>query len=99
MLCATNEERGTVAGLASLSQDLDDEYVDGASCLSLILGHWYDPLVRDRNRAIRSQSATPEQSHAIRHLSTPCGDDKSLLPLDSRAPPFGESIQPPKYAA
>ena len=29
MLKATNEERGTVAGLAALSQDLDDEHADG----------------------------------------------------------------------
>jgi hypothetical protein len=65
MLHATNDERGTVAGLASLSQDLDEEYADGASCLSLIPGHWYDPLVRDRIRAICSQPTTPEQSHAI----------------------------------
>ena len=29
MIKATNEERGTVAGLAALSQELDDEHVDG----------------------------------------------------------------------
>jgi hypothetical protein len=29
MLCATNEERGTVAGLAALSQALDEELTDG----------------------------------------------------------------------
>ena len=28
MLKATNEERGTVAGLAALSQDLEEEHVD-----------------------------------------------------------------------
>ena len=74
MLRATNEERGTVAGLVSLLQDLDKEFPDGASCLTLMHGdgHWYDRLVRDRNHAIRSQSTTPEQSHVIGHLSTPC---------------------------
>jgi hypothetical protein len=29
MLHATNEERGTVAGLVALSQALDDEHADG----------------------------------------------------------------------
>jgi len=29
MLKAMNEERGTVAGLAALSQALDDEHADG----------------------------------------------------------------------
>jgi hypothetical protein len=29
MIKATNEERGTMAGLAVLSQDLDDEHADG----------------------------------------------------------------------
>jgi len=29
MLKATNEERGTVAGLATLSQALDEEHLDG----------------------------------------------------------------------
>jgi hypothetical protein len=29
MICTTNKERGTVVGLAALSQALDDEHVDG----------------------------------------------------------------------
>jgi hypothetical protein len=33
MLKASNEERGTVAGLALLSKDLDDALVDGDSAL------------------------------------------------------------------
>jgi hypothetical protein len=35
MLKATNEERGTVAGLAALSQELDDVSADGMS-ISLV---------------------------------------------------------------
>ena len=34
MLKATNEERGTVTGLAALSQALDDEHPDGMDFLS-----------------------------------------------------------------
>jgi hypothetical protein len=30
MLKATNDERGTVAGLGSLAQDLDDHFEDGS---------------------------------------------------------------------
>jgi len=30
MLKATNEERGTVAGIATLSQNLDEEHPDGS---------------------------------------------------------------------
>jgi hypothetical protein len=60
MLRATNDERGTVAGLASLSQELDEEYADGASCLSLMHDHRYDHLLHDRDHAIRAQSTTPE---------------------------------------
>jgi hypothetical protein len=33
MLKASNEERGTVAGLAALSKDLEDAQVDGMLCL------------------------------------------------------------------
>ena len=29
MLCATNDEQGTVAGIVALSQALDDKYADG----------------------------------------------------------------------
>ncbi len=36
MLRATNEERGTVAGLTALSQALDDEHADGKQGVSFI---------------------------------------------------------------
>ncbi len=49
-----------VAGLALLSQDLNEEYVDGASSLTLMHDHQYDPLVSDRNHVICSQPMTPE---------------------------------------
>ena len=47
MLKVTNEERGTVAGLAALSQALEDEHEDGTLVLSL---HTYDTVSMFPNR-------------------------------------------------
>jgi len=65
MLRATNEERGTVAGLAALSQALDDEHVDGE--YSLILSG-RALILTDRGCTICAQSATPNQTHVHGHV-------------------------------
>ncbi|KAH9956036.1 hypothetical protein BC827DRAFT_1271237 [Russula dissimulans] len=56
MLKATNEECGTVAGLAALSQALDEEHLD--------------VIVIIRFDIIQSEFTTPDQNDAFGHLST-----------------------------
>jgi hypothetical protein len=60
MLRATNEERGTVAGLAALAQALDEEHPDG-KYFSILHGRAL--ILMGRGCTVCAQSATPNQSY------------------------------------
>jgi hypothetical protein len=53
MLKATNEERGTVAGLMALMETLDDEQADGASSTTLHAKAILLNLFHNRERIVR----------------------------------------------
>lgn len=65
MLRATNEERGTVAGLAALSQALDDEHADGEYILIL---YGCVLIFAYRGCTICAQPTTPNETYVLRHV-------------------------------
>ena len=71
MLKATNEERGTVAGLAALSQDLNDEHADGM-CSSILGANEGLIVMCVRAYSICSQPTMPKLKTVVGHVPPPC---------------------------
>jgi hypothetical protein len=92
MLSATNEERGTVAGLAALSQALDDEHTDGTyfcfplvkTLLTAMIGDV--PYAMSPRCQVRHMSSETYRLLAytlcLRYPATPvhCRSDRALTP-------------------
>ena len=73
MLKAMNEERGTVAGLASLLENLDDDPGRADSKCSYTITKGISPLIAvDRESAIRLQPMSPYREYVVGYLPPPC---------------------------
>ncbi|KAG1907550.1 uncharacterized protein F5891DRAFT_974250 [Suillus fuscotomentosus] len=75
MIKASNEERGTVAGLAALTKDLDDAVVDAVQIYSLSPRHRKRDMSMDTYRLLA-------QSLCFRFPHTPvhCRTDRAIVP-------------------
>ncbi len=72
MLKVMNKERGTVAGLASLLENLDDDPGQADSECSYTTTKGISPLIAvDRESAICLQPTSPYREYIIGYLSPP----------------------------
>jgi len=86
MLRTTNEERGTVAGLAALSQDLEDKHPDGMFISTSQIHVWLTPSIGSITYGLSLRHHTrPMSSETYRLLANVINLRYTLTPVHCRS--------------
>lgn len=96
MLRATNEERGTVASLAALLDDMDDEHIDGMS--SFLRNKEEEYSILHRKYIVRAQSATPDRAFVLGDISAARRYYFRQIPTHTCPLPLGQSSKSQQHA-